>query len=404
MALVQIPTDHLRFGDRLPFGLLDRNGLLLVPSGVRLDDQRKLERLRTKPLFVSDDDHDAYQRWLGETVENLVRNEAQLQHIAQARYQGERRSSSQAASAPRFTVSETFEQHLGLLHIALRHARPDPEWLPTLQEATEAIRQFARQRPDAALFLLIQHAESSTERYGVHHAALCAVVAAQVARYLHWPESDIHSMVSAAFTMNVGVVGLQDQLAGQAGPLNSDQKAAMATRAESSHALLQQTGIDDRLWLETVRQHTDPSLQGRPIDTLDTFERCARLLGMVDQFTGRISLRASRKPIPPLLAVQATCVDAAGRPDAFGAALIRALGMYPPGTYVTLATKEVAVVLARGQRVNEPMTAALVGPSGLPLSAPSLRHTNTPSRAVTGTVAARDVRVRVNQQRLLDLI
>jgi len=54
--------------------------------------------------------------------------------------------------------------------------------------------------------------------------------------------------------------------------------------------------------------------------------------------------------------------------------------------------------------VNEPVVAAVVGASGMALTSPSVRHTSTPARAVIGAVPVKDIRVRLNQQKLLDLI
>jgi hypothetical protein len=78
--------------------------------------------------------------------------------------------------------------------------------------------------------------------------------------------------------------------------------------------------------------------------------------------------------------------------------------MYPPGSYVQLNNGEVGVVLARGQRANEPQVAALVGASGLPLNAPVLRDTANASRAVTGSVMPDAIRVRLNHEQLLALL
>jgi hypothetical protein len=78
--------------------------------------------------------------------------------------------------------------------------------------------------------------------------------------------------------------------------------------------------------------------------------------------------------------------------------------MYPPGCYVQLSTGEVAVVMAPGRRANEPLVAAIVGRGGLPLSEPVLRDTSLSGRQVVAPVAPAEVRVRLNQQRLLDLM
>jgi hypothetical protein len=80
------------------------------------------------------------------------------------------------------------------------------------------------------------------------------------------------------------------------------------------------------------------------------------------------------------------------------------VGTCPAGCYVRLANQEVGVVVARGPRSNEPVVAALVGSSGMALSEPVLRQTGSTARAVVEGVAVKDIRVRINQQRVLDLL
>lgn len=407
MAMISLSPDALRFGERLPFGLFDHNGLLLVPSGVALDDSRKLQRLRAKALYVAESDADIYRRWSGECAEKLVADEATLQHISQARSTVDRRR-SQAAEPPRTprkrTLPETFDELVRHLHLALRSARPEASWVEQVEGAVDELHEFSRRHPDATLFLLIQHVSQDLQHYSTCHATLCAFVCSQIATMLKWPEAEVHSLAMAACTMNASVSALQDQLAQQSTPLSPDQQALIAQHAANSAELLAGAGVTDVRWIDLVRRHHDETLRHRPLEELSPTERGARLLNMVDSFTAQISLRASRAPIPPLLAAQRSCVGEDGRPDALGAALIRTLGMYPPGSYVELANREVAVVLARGLRVNEPVVASVVGPSGMALTSPALRHTSTPARAVTQTVAVRDVRVRLNAERVLALL
>lgn len=406
MAMISLPNDQLRFGDKLPFGLYDRNGLLLVPCGASIADRTKFERLRTKALFVTESEADVFRRWQGAPAEALMaQGHMRLEHIAQARVVGERRNAPAVSEHQRkLSLSESFEQLMRTVHIALRDARPSAEWLLTMEDAMDPVRTFARTRPEHTLFLLFQHLGHDTTHYNAHHSTLCAVVAAQVARTLRWPEDRIRSLVSAAFTMNVTVSALQDELAGQATAMRADQQQQVQQHPTTSAELLEGAGVTDTLWLDLVRLHHDADLRTLPMDTLSDTQRLARLLYTVDQFTARISLRASRAPMPPLLAAQDTCVGADGRPDDLGAALIRTIGMYPPGSYVELYNREMAVVLSRGQRVNEPVVAAIVGSSGMALTQPSVRHTTVPARAVKGAVPSKEIRVRLQIQRVLDLI
>ena len=85
------------------------------------------------------------------------------------------------------------------------------------------------------------------------------------------------------------------------------------------------------------------------------------------------------------------------------AAIIKAVGLYPPGSLVKLANGETAVVLRRGRRANAPTVAALINPSGAVLALPALRQTQMPATAVTGGVAPHEVKVRLNLPKLLQM-
>jgi hypothetical protein len=153
-----------------------------------------------------------------------------------------------------------------------------------------------------------------------------------------------------------------------------------------------------------VRLHHDRGLLETPLAALDASSRLARLLGVVDRFTAKVSRRASRMPMSPLAAARDACVGPDGRPDELGSALLKTLGMYPPGSYVQLANGEAGVVLARGSKANEPKVAVLVGASGLPLADPVLRDTSLHGRAVTGAMAVAQMRVRIHHEKLLELL
>jgi hypothetical protein len=100
-------------------------------------------------------------------------------------------------------------------------------------------------------------------------------------------------------------------------------------------------------------------------------------------------------------AAREACLGADGRPDEIGGALLKAVGMYPPGSFVALASGEVGIVLARGRRANLPYVASLVSAGGTPLGEPALRDTVDQRHAVRGAVAANAVRVRPPHERLL---
>lgn len=406
MAYIPLSPDHLRLRDPLPFGVYDGNGMLLLPARAVIQDDAKLTLLQGKRLFVDEDESYRWRSSFKSTVGSLIRSNASLQHIAIGNLRRER---ADPAQTRRDSLTDSWHQLMQQLAVALRSAATASAgsaaaWLEQVQQARDQARAVAQRCPHAPLFLLVQQAQHSEDQYSSQHAMLCAMVCERVAQVLGWPAEEVESLVMAAMTMNVAMTVLQDNLAKQRLPLTPDQRERITGHGLQSSTLLAAAGVQDARWLKAVRLHHDHSLQERPLAALDAASRLARLLGTVDRYTAKISRRSNRVPMSPLAAARSACVGADGQPDELGSALVKALGMYPPGCCVQLANGELGVVLARGARANEPLVAALVGSSGMALSAPVLRDTAQAARAVTGAVAPDAVKVRTQPEQLLALL
>jgi hypothetical protein len=107
-------------------------------------------------------------------------------------------------------------------------------------------------------------------------------------------------------------------------------------------------------------------------------ERLARLLMRIDQFAARLSPRIARRAQAGAQAARAIFLDEQRQQDEAGAALIKAVGLYPPGTFVRLANGEEGMVVKRGTSATEPLVAALLGKSGNPLTEPVPRDARLP--------------------------
>ena len=130
----------------------------------------------------------------------------------------------------------------------------------------------------------------------------------------------------------------------------------------------------------------------------------ARLVKRADIFAARLSPRRKRSALSGAAAAKAAYLDEQKKPDEAGAAVVKATGIYPPGSYVRLASGETAVVMRRGVRANEPIVASVIGRSGTPIAEPALRDTRIAQHAVTAGVAPDDVKLRLNLERLLRLL
>ena len=89
--------------------------------------------------------------------------------------------------------------------------------------------------------------------------------------------------------------------------------------------------------------------------------------------------------------------------DDVGGALIKAIGIYPPGSYVRLTTEEIAIVVQRGLNTTMPKVAIVINRSGMPTVDPIVRDTSLTEYRIVASVPHRDVKVQINLERLLTL-
>jgi HD-GYP domain-containing protein (c-di-GMP phosphodiesterase class II) len=277
-----------------------------------------------------------------------------------------------------------------------------PAFLPGVMRLATELRERLEENPDRMLLWLVHNAGREMEHYSASHALLVATVCGLSTRYLpNWTVPQAASLCGAALTMNVSMTALQDLLAHQDQALTPAQKSQIKGHAQASAALLGQAGVNDPLWLAAVLHHHDASpgpLLPRPLG-----QQLARLLQRADLFAARLSPRYRRRPLSAAGAAQVTYLDENKQPDEAGAALIKATGICPPGGMVQLASGEQGIVIRRGRLANQPVVAALIGKSGLPLSEPVIRNTAQAAHAIARTLAVHEVKMLVPIETVIGL-
>ena len=264
------------------------------------------------------------------------------------------------------------------------------------------LARHCEQSPDATLLALIYLSAQETRMYSATHSMLVSCVVMVVAReMLLWPPLRVQRLGRAALSMNIAMTELQDQLALQTHALTAQQIAAIEDHAARSEALLRQLGVADADWLEAVRchHHRTPG----PLAKKTEAQQMARLIQRADIFGARIAPRAARWPMPVTAAMQASYYDEEHQVDEAGSALVKGLGVYPPGAFVRLASQEVGVVIRRGTTATTPRVAVVTNREGMPTGEPIPRDTAHPNWKISAPVAQRDVRVRLPLDRLLEI-
>lgn len=400
MHLVTINVDSVLIGQPLPVSLRDESGVLLASKGFVVTNRADLDLMvgRRSQLYIDAAESESHMRAYVGKLHSLVREDKTLGQIAGTQI------SSAELDPHHDTTMQGEPNWLDLqaeANTMLRDTLPE-SFAVRLDKLHSQLSRYTKLNPDGCLFALIYISSTEVQLYSATHAMLVCVMCRLAAQEtLKWPAELIDTLGKAALTMNIGMTVLQDRLAQQKEALTPDQQHQIAQHCQLSLQRLAQLGVTDAIWLEAVRDHHTQSpgpLRGR-----SEGQRLARLIQRADMFAARLSPRASRVPESFAVAMKACYFDETQQMDEAGAALIKAVGIYSPGSYVRLATNEVAVVIKRGANTTTPRVAILINRNGMPTGELIVRDTSKREfRIVTG-LPQREVKVQINLERLLQL-
>lgn len=357
-------------GEPLPFRVLDAFGRLLLAQGQRIHDARQLQALLER----------------GASVE-----QEEVRQVRAAR--GAQGGGGRVPSARELTWFDHFDQQTWALDDLLR-ALVKGDLRDGVQGGNLAAQiasfgdhfvELVERQPDAALFHAVRQDDKRYALYALTHALHAATVVQLAARQLGWPAPQVRSAVLAALTMNAAIVELQGRMAEQKEPASKAQFEQIRAHPHRSADLLAAAGITDEAWLQAVRDHHERKSGGYPRGVEPG--EVARLVRAADVYTAKISPRAIRAAQTPQLAARQLFQEEGGGPLA--AALIKAVGVYPPGDLVTLKNGETAIVVMRSAVGNAPQVAALLSAQGKPINGAPRRDTSQPEAAIAGPLVDR---------------
>lgn len=400
MPVIQLPPEILRTGHPAPVSVRDATGHLLLAKGVMVATEEQRQRLVSRALYVDELEGDLLKRALAGKLDSMLRQNAKLGQMARAEVGEVVMAAGGVASAPVDPV--TAWANLQMRGRVLLQAPAPADFVLRLERFQAEVLALTETDADLALLLLVQATSSDAHHYSVTHGLLVAVLCELAARQLPSFTPELRqSLRCAALTMNIAMTALQDQLALQEEPPAPLQRALIDNHATRAAACLREAGVSDALWLEAVEHHhaTAPG----PLAGQSAGLQLARVLQRADIFSARLSMRRARPALAASAAVKAAYLDEYQQADEAGKAIIQATGIYPPGSFVRLASGELAVVLRHGAHAKAPRVASIVSKSGTPLGEPVLRDTRLRTHDVTGGVAPHEVKVRLNMERLLAL-
>lgn len=364
MTMQKLARGQAECGVPLPWDVYDEAGKLLLPRGHVIKDPKQLAMILQRG-----------------TVENLP--------------DPSKSGTASIAGDKNYEPFRLWNQIVEKLDQLLHHYEQAADIPFQVAGIAELVQVLTDRSKDAALAAMILLTERS--RYSLLHCLHAALLSDLVALRLAWNEERRKSLVCAALTMNISTVDAQQKLTEQSEPLTPDQRNDIMTHPKASVDILTRVGVQDAIWLEAVLDHHETPLGNGYPNGIREVGAEATLLRITDVFSAKMSPRVNRKQMSGAEASRVLFTDPGMRTDnPFIAALIKEVGIYPPGSFVKLANGEMAVVYRRSNSAHTPVVLSLTNSKGTPELKPIRRDTSREEFNIRSVIPREQVNLRIN--------
>ena len=289
------------------------------------------------------------------------------------------------------------------LAMVLTHPDSVEEFEARIVQYDRWIQDLLKHDTNVALYLLFQLAINSTVGYSASHALVCAVLCQLIGVEFALPAAQRNGLVRAALTMNLAMTTLQDQLAKQNDMLSQNQQNAIRAHSANGVRMLTNKGISDALWLNVVAQHHREDLPTKNLTALAPVDLLSHILRLVDRYAAMISPRHSRDGRSAAESA-GSIVQGGNEPlNAIGQTLVRIVGTYPPGTFITLEDGYTGIVTRRETSANPLAVAVVMNPLGQLLRRPHLATLSKDTPGIRGSLGASVAQERINHYLILQM-
>lgn len=318
---IQEAADLIKVGEALPFRVLDSLERLLLNEGQVIASARQMELLIERGAWV--------ERSL----------------VEERRAQRERAGGGRIGVVRHATLFDRWEKALWDLDSVLRRTAKGQGTLADWEARVDELLSLVDRDADVAIYGAVRQEDRRFALYPLAHSLHAAVLCVAGMRQAQWDLPRQRSVVAAALSMNVAMMELQAQMAEQDTPPTQRQLDTIRAHPAAAVKLLQALGVADAAWLRAVMEHHERADGSGYPHALREVSEEARVLRMADVYMAKITPRASRDPLAPQVASRQLFQQEPGAPLAM--AMIKAIGLHPPGSLVQLKTGEVAVVKRR---------------------------------------------------------
>lgn len=203
------------------------------------------------------------------------------------------------------------------------------------------------------------------------HCIFAAILASIYARTIGYPNRFVKLVASSAICMNLGAIKLHHELNSKDTELNDGLLAEVRKHSEASVDLMAKTGIRHPTINNAILYHHErPDGEGYPkgLHSQEIPDE-ALIIGIVDTYLAMIGPRAYRQKVQPKEALKQVLFEGHKYDNDFYTTFIKAIGVYPAGTFHELTDGEVVVVARRDpEHATKPQVCTIVTENEKPVS------------------------------------
>ena len=363
---VRITKGQIAVGQEIPWDIINSAGRRLFREGFIFRTEASLNRIWDIELYY---ESNAEQAPLTSSVHVQSKRSEVIYESLSSQKEINQRIGSNVFNYIDYCIAESGS-------ISEKISEGDRSQLGNIKALIKNIIEIYELAPDAclgAVHLEYEHPLSSLQPVYTAFACLTMINSLNISK------RNQDSLVGAALTANLGMFEYFDRLVNQQGALDASCKSILRQHPRQSYKLLVDNGVKDEVWLNTVIQHHERSDgNGYPSGlTPESIALEATVLAAADTYVAMITPRVYRKPLSPKMAMQTIYKAAVANDDLVSIGLIKQLGVYPPGSLVTLANHEFGVVLKRNKlKPLAPLVSVIGSTSGSIYKKPVVRETD----------------------------
>jgi HD-GYP domain-containing protein (c-di-GMP phosphodiesterase class II) len=197
-----------------------------------------------------------------------------------------------------------------------------------------------------AVIGIIHMTQTATQ---AEHCIFAAFLAAIYSRTLGYPERFSKLVTTSAICMNIGSIKLHQTLNTSGEQLTHELRTEIRKHSKASASTIQQSGIRHPTIINAILHHHErPDGKGYPAGLCSgEIPDEALIIGIVDTYLAMIGPRAYRQRMDPKEALKKVLFEGHKYDNDFYTTFIKAIGVYPAGTFHKLENGEVVVVTKR---------------------------------------------------------